>query len=74
LTYDEGETWPVTKVLEPGLSGYSDLAVAMDGALLCLYERGSTEDKTGASTGRLTIARFNLEWLTDGKDVLKLSQ
>lgn len=66
LTFDEGETWPVNKVLEPGFSGYSDLAVATDGTILCLYERG-----TKSSTGYLTLARFNLEWLTDGKDALK---
>lgn len=28
LSYDEGRTWPIAKVLEPGLAGYSDLAVA----------------------------------------------
>jgi len=69
LTYDEGETWPVNKVLEPGFSGYSDLAVARDGTILCFYERGSADGKS--RIGSLTVARFNLEWLTDGKDALK---
>ena len=27
LSYDEGQTWPVNKTLEPSWSGYSDLAV-----------------------------------------------
>ena len=70
LTYDEGRTWPVSKVLEPGFSGYSDLAVLQEGTILCLYERG-TDRKNGARTANLTLARFNLEWLTDGKDALK---
>jgi sialidase-1 len=26
LSYDEGQTWPVSKSLEAGFSGYSDLA------------------------------------------------
>lgn len=70
LSYDESETWPVTRTLEPGFSGYSDLAVANDGTILCFYERGSTDGKTIYNTGSLTLARFNLEWLTDGSDSL----
>ena len=65
LTYDEGETWPVNKVLEPGPSAYSDLAVVKDGTILCFYESGS------GTNSNLALARFNLEWLTDGKDALK---
>lgn len=68
LTYDEGATWPVNKSLEAGFSGYSDLAVLPDGTALCFYERGSVDGKSSYSTGLLTVARFNLEWLTDGAD------
>ncbi len=71
LSYDEGDTWPVSKTVEAGFSGYSDLAVAKDGTILLFYERGSTDGKNIYKTGLLTIARFNLEWLTDGKDALK---
>ena len=70
LSYDESVTWPVTKAIEPGFSGYSDLAVANDGTILLFYERGSTDGKDIYRTGLLTVARFNLEWLTDGKDAL----
>jgi sialidase-1 len=69
LSYDEGQTWPVNKVLEPGASMYSDLAVTPAGTILCFY--GSTGNNQGLSFyagGWLTLARFNLEWLTDGKD------
>src|SRR5262249_15062986 len=38
LSYDEGRTWPVARVLEPGTSGYSDLAVGAGGTIYCLYE------------------------------------
>jgi len=68
LSYDEGKTWPVSRVLDPGFSGYSDLAVGPDGIIYCLYERGSTNGKDIFATHYLTIARFNLEWLTQGKD------
>ncbi len=68
LSYDEAATWPVNKTVEPGFSGYSDLAVANDGTTLLFYERGSTDGANNYKTGLLTVARFNLEWLTDGKD------
>ncbi len=70
LSYDESASWPVSRTIEEGFSGYSDLAVAKDGTLLLFYERGSTDGKTIYKTGRLTLARFNLEWLTGGKDAL----
>ncbi len=65
LSYDEAATWAVDKVLEPGPSMYSDLAVTPTGTILCFYGRG---DRPGAAGEYLTLARFNLEWLTDGKD------
>lgn len=71
LSYDESATWTVSKSIESGFSGYSDLAVAKDGTILLFYERGSTDGKNIYKTGLLTVARFNLEWLTDGKDSFK---
>ncbi|MEI7733672.1 MAG: hypothetical protein WCO56_29170 [Verrucomicrobiota bacterium] len=47
---------------------YSDIAVTQRGTILCFYGRG---EKSGFAGDRLTLARFNLEWLTDGKDALK---
>ena len=70
LSYDESKTWEVSRVLEAGFSGYSDLAVGPDGTIYCFYERGSTDGKSSTRTERLTVARFNLEWLSDGKDKL----
>jgi sialidase-1 len=73
LSYDEGQTWAVSKPLEPGYSAYSDLAVLPDGTILCFYERGRRGDasKKPTSYAGLTVARFNLEWLTDGNDTLR---
>lgn len=67
LSYDEGESWSISKVLDPGVAGYSDLAVGRDGTIYCLYERGGNSGNM-FDTGTLTFARFDLEWLTDGKD------
>ncbi len=71
LSYDEGQTWAVNRVLEPGHSAYSDLAVLPDGTILCLYERGRDTTTGGTkptSYAYLTLARFNVEWLSSGKD------
>ncbi len=67
LSYDEGASWTVKKVLEAGPSGYSDLAVGPDGMIYCFYERGQVIAGQNY-TSNLTMARFNLEWLTDGAD------
>jgi sialidase-1 len=66
ISYDEGKTWAQSRVITRGAAMYSDLAVAPDGTILCLYESGSYADKTL----KLTLARLNLEWLTHGKDSL----
>jgi sialidase-1 len=68
LSYDEAKTWAVSKVLDAGWSGYSDIAVTKDGTILCFYGRGDAKDFGGYAFNQLTLARFNLEWLTDGKD------
>lgn len=61
-SYDDGLTWPVKRTLEPGPSAYSDLAVLDDGTILCLFEDGML---TGmADTARLSLARFDMAWLT----------
>ena len=65
LSTDEAQTWPVSKTIEPGASMYSDIAVTHAGTILCFYGRST---KPGFAGDALTLARFNLEWLTDGKD------
>ena len=65
VSYDEGKTWPVAKLLNAGPSGYSCLTVLPDMTIGCLYERGDR-----SSIEKLTFARFSLNWLTDGADSL----
>ena len=68
ISRDEGQTWPVNKSVEPGPSMYSDIAVTQSGTILCFYGRSGDKQATPAfAGGRLTLARFNLEWLTDGR-------
>ncbi len=66
LSRDDGRTWPVRRLLQPGPSAYSDLAVLPDGTVLCFYESGKPgETRRGGdwAYATLTVARFNLEWL-----------
>ena len=68
ISRDEGQTWSVHKSIEPGPSMYSDIAVTRAGTILCFYGRsGDNQGMAAFAGGRLTVARFNLEWLTDGK-------
>ena len=63
LSYDDGQTWPVKKVLLAGSFGYSVLTALPDGTIGCLFETD------GAN--RIVFARFTLDWLTGGKDSSK---
>lgn len=69
LSYDECRTWPVAKVVDDGPAAYSDLCIAADGTICCLYERGAPGGVSYYS-GDIALARFDLEWLTDGADRL----
>ena len=60
LSPDGGHSWPVGRILHPGPSAYSDLAVLPDGSICCLYERGDSHPYE-----TLTLARFSLPWLTE---------
>lgn len=56
ISRDEGATWTLVRVLDPGPSAYSDLAALRDGTLLCYYE---ARNAAGASV--LRIARVRLQ-------------
>ena len=63
ISYDECKTWSTGKVLHAGPSAYSDLCIAPDMSICCLYERGEENPYE-----TITFAQFDLEWLTDGAD------
>ena len=62
LSEDDCRTWPVSRVLEEGPSGYSDLAVLPDGTIMCLYESGAAQ--ATRDNRALVLAHFDLDWLT----------
>lgn len=61
VSYDEGETWAVQKVIDPGPSAYNDLVAQEDGHIGLLYERGND--------GGIGFLSFSLDWLTGGQDL-----
>jgi sialidase-1 len=58
LSPDDGKTWPISKLIDPGPSAYSSLAVLKDGTIGLLYEHGEK-----SSYERITFVRFSLDWL-----------
>jgi sialidase-1 len=60
MSYDEGKSWPVARELIGGSAAYSNLIVLPGGRIGCLYERDNYS--------RICFARFDLDWLTRGKD------
>ncbi len=62
LSEDDGMTWPYKRVIQPGVSGYSDLAAGPDGAVYCVYEDGTPTDR-GTHVQYVTVARFDLDWI-----------
>ncbi|HHT28649.1 MAG TPA: exo-alpha-sialidase [Firmicutes bacterium] len=65
LSYDECRTWNAGKILYEGPTAYSDMAVLPDMTICCLYECGDISPYQN-----ITLARFDLAWLTDGQDQL----
>ena len=63
LSYDEGASWPVSRLVYNGASAYSSLVVLTDRSIGLLFERGDRSPYE-----KITFARFTLEWLTEGKD------
>ncbi|MBM3858117.1 MAG: exo-alpha-sialidase [Verrucomicrobia bacterium] len=58
-SFDDGRTWPVSRLIDPRSSAYSSLAVLPDHTIALFYEAG---DQRSYET--IVFARFNLEWLT----------
>ncbi len=61
-SFDEGQTWPVSRLLDPRPSAYSCLAKLPDGSIGILHEAGAK-----SAYESLVFARVTLEWLTGTK-------
>ena len=66
ISYDEGATWPVGRLLYEGAAGYSQIGVLSDHTILVLFETGRYDLRQS-----ITLARVDLDWLTQGADVLQ---
>lgn len=63
LSYDQGDTWPISKVIHQGPTAYSCMAVLPDNSIGILYEAGpDTPYQT------ITFTKFSLPWLTNAHD------
>ena len=60
LSYDEGRTWPIHRLLWPGPAAYSCLGVLPDGQIACFFEGGRENPYE-----KIIFARFSRQWLTN---------
>ncbi|GAA3774097.1 hypothetical protein GCM10022225_72260 [Plantactinospora mayteni] len=67
VSYDEGYSFRYSRVVNPNRSYYSDLARLSDGTIILLY---GCDGDIPSFPRRVAICRFNLEWLTQGRDSL----
>jgi sialidase-1 len=63
MSYDEGKTWPVSKLLVPKKYSYSCLTVLANNTIGVIFESDNDE-----GIWCMRFAQFSVEWLTDGKD------
>ena len=66
VSYDEGKTWPISRLIYKEHSDYSCLTVLPDKSIGIFYGRDRYS--------KLTFARFTLEWLTRGKDRVQIDR
>lgn len=60
MSLDEGQTWPIRRVLWPGPAAYSCLTVLPGDRIGCLFEAGQSHPYE-----RIVLAGFGLDWLTE---------
>lgn len=62
MSYDEGKTWPISKVIWARDGTYSTCSIDKDGGIHVYYE------KAVPPCFDMTHTKLSLEWLTDGAD------
>lgn len=68
LSYDEGKTWPVKRLVHAGAASYSGLVRLPDGDIGLVFEGGEKHRREW-----IRYMRFSLGWLTGGKDQTELT-
>lgn len=67
ISYDEGETWPISRCIVPFSSAYSSLCILADGTIGLYVE----EEYVAGQGYEMVFYNFSLEWLSDGSDTLE---
>jgi sialidase-1 len=57
VSFDDGESWAISKVLDPGFAGYSDVAIGKKDEVFCLYESSETVSRNYKIVLRTTALR-----------------
>lgn len=68
ISYDEGMSWPYSRVLTEGPASYSDTVALPDGRIGVLYGREHQPGVTTSFSRDVVFATFDLAWLTGGAD------
>lgn len=67
ISYDEGNTWPVEKVIYPSYAIYSAVTTSpIDGKIYVYWEKSI--DHTVEAGCDMVLTTLTLDWVTDGKD------
>ncbi|GIG68904.1 golvesin C-terminal-like domain-containing protein [Phytomonospora endophytica] len=68
VSYDGGHSYRYSRVVNEKRSYYSDLARLADGTIVLVY---GCEGDIASFPRKVNVCRFNLEWLTGGRDSLR---
>ena len=60
VSFDDGRSWPVSRLLHGGGASYSDLTIDRNGRVHVLFEVGTKKKVWG---GAVMTARFPMSWL-----------
>lgn len=63
VSYDEGKTWPVERLLDANNGGYSSLVRTEDNQIASLQELRENNNRSSS----IKFRRFNLSWALNGK-------
>jgi len=67
LSTDGAKTWTHHRILDPGVAGYSDLAVDAEKNIYVLYEEGAINGSETNNTHTI-LAKFPIAWLMKGDE------
>lgn len=67
LSEDDGATWSVKRVIDPGWAGYADINVGPDNSIYVLYERGHPDEQR-LRIAALTLVKFPLSWIEEVRE------